>query len=112
MEHFTIKCSILEPKDIGNCSNGGVSKFHGSVWVTTDPTTPTERNGIPVMLLEHRPNLDHWRAFDRMRPDNSTDAMFGGCFVQSRELKKRIGQEVVDLHDRFETWEQYEALSR
>lgn len=46
-------------------------------------------------------------------PQHQTLYMFGGCFIWSCDSRFRdISEYPVPLHDRSETWEQYDALSK
>ena len=95
--------SILEDKRLGNCSNGGISKYHKAVYVTDDPEAPTDYRGLPVVKINFS-----YSGYKSARPllgeDGKLGPMAGGSFIL-------LDREVIPLHDRFETQAEYDALS-
>lgn len=103
------------------CTNRGVtSKF--DVFVLTgegipEIFEPSER--MPELRLERRRlfgDEDHLRVIPVERPDGDRGAigpMFGGNFVWSCDSRFReISEGPLPVHDRFETVEMYDALTR
>lgn len=108
-------CSIFENKYIGNCSNGGVSATEKQVFVVGLPEEelryPKESEGIaPELIMEV--NYGH-RGYKSLRPVHKpagvVGPMAGGSIVM---IEFKVQREYLPLHDRFETQELHDKLSR
>jgi hypothetical protein len=111
---------ILRQTDLGDCTNGGVSApTSGNKYLTligeNDPMPENPR--FPVVRVHKRwvgsPN-EYICAKDAPRK-GVLGPMAGGNFVWSRgdEYMRIVGHcYPISLHDRFETQEDYDALTR
>ena len=105
----------------GDCSNGGLSSKYESCYIECEDGWMDE-DKVPadaIVKLEKG-------AFGTVHlvPEEPTDAnhtpyMFGGCYVSTSDSrwskmieKLGLSHVAIALHDRTETWEDYEALSR
>ena len=105
---------------LGDCTNGGASSTVDTVCVVNIPGPFEPGPDRPAFELVHRPENTH----AILRPVNSRlgiGPMFGGNFGYSsdsrfseavRNLTGLPNYGAVHIHDRFETPEQYEILSR
>jgi hypothetical protein len=110
-----LTCSILEPKDIGNCSNYGISskcesvtllgilRLDGSFEQAADIFEPTELS--PGVIIEERRPCGklYYSAFPC---DNNGEKlpgwfMAGGCFIKTSDSRFPFDYP-VPLHDRQE----------
>ena len=125
----------------GDCSNGGISSEVERVWVPCPDGHMTVGDLIKSELWKTKRTAvctkvkrELWQGHisitlepytgDYESPDSDmrdhtdspgmTDFMMGGCFVWSSDSRfsREYGDRPVPLHDRRETWEQYNALSR
>lgn len=131
-----LRAYILKSRELGDCSNGGISGHCDVVTLVNveGPFEPTEE--APAALLIHgnlrdtvkivpavQDTVEDGDWFPRVSMSGGRDIgpMFGGCYVATSD--SRFGQAVerllghrysgaVALHDRFETQEDYDALSR
>ena len=105
-----IMVSILEDKQIGNCSNNGISSKYSSVLLIglEIPGNTEIRDNVPTVILQKRNEYITCRP---CTPPYGVGYMFGGCFVYSSD-SRFPSQYPIPLHDRQETQEQYNMLSK
>jgi hypothetical protein len=116
-------CSILRDSSIGKCANGGLSDDSR----TTDVVLVTDlkeaqvfepREGMPAVKIVRRiisgEEYIHAEPIDPP-PKGMIGWMHGGCYIKTSDSRysKITGIDYpIALHDRCETPEDYEALSR
>lgn len=116
-----LRCSILEPKDIGNCSNNGISsKYNDIILVGVDDgDVDVDEMDLPdnACCLIKRELFSEQH--DYIRPcapieHGNVGYMASGCYVTTSDVrfKRYTGSEILPLFDRQETQEQYDVLSR
>ena len=107
-----LRCSILESKDIGNCSNKGLSSYHKNVVVVNldgpiETETPEDlqaatHKGYALVRLT-RGATGCYKAIPLMLPDKGNNGwMMGGCFLWTSD-SRFTPDYPVPLHDRQET---------
>ena len=112
-------CGILENKDIGNCSNNGISSRHDSVLVVMDnpraqifeedpkrPTVKIVRRNIFGKEYIHAEPVNQPK-------EGNIGWIMGGCFITTSDSRfsNLVSPYPVPLHDRQETQEEYDMLS-
>ena len=104
--------------DLGDCSNGGISGRVQKVTIIDDridaPFAPTDE-APAVRIVERniggRPYV-HAEPIDAPEGDKTVGPMMGGCYIATSDSRLRaIADGAIPLHDRWETAEQYRALS-
>lgn len=113
-------CSIYQDKDGVNCSNNGISSKYKDVLVIMaegegqvfdeDPKRPTVK--IVRRIIQGKEYI-HAEPVNPIKSEN-IGYMFGGCFIFSSDSRfsRFISQYPVALHDRQESQEEYDILSR
>lgn len=114
-------CGILEDKEIGNCSNGGISARFSRVCVVNAEGPFDPADDLPAVRIEQN-KCGHWGGPVAYPEDTGEGVgpMFGGTFITTSdgrlgELLRKLGYKhvrAVPLHDRWESAELNEALSR
>lgn len=114
-------CSIFEDKRIGNCSNGGISETHKEVLVVMEEKEAQvfdEKPERPTVKIVKR-KLFGGEEYIHAEPIEGTKKghigfMAGGTFIYSCDSRfsNLVSPYPVPLHDRQETPEQYDQLSR
>lgn len=104
-----------------DCTAGGItSKVNSLVLVDEKICAPfTVREGEVYLVLEKKPiggGEIHLRAIPmvdgrRVNDDKEGVTMFGGNFIYTSD-GRFPSKYPIPVHDRFEDWETYEALSR
>lgn len=100
----------------GDCSNGGHSGKETSLPVAgmkladpewSDPSIRADGRGVPIYDVEERTigGKDCPRLVPRIQPTGVCGPMASGNYAD-------VDGRMVPIHDRFETWEQYDANSR
>ena len=109
-------CFIYENKSFGNCSNGGISSKVKSVILTGKRIAQIFEpdDDKPEVRLEHR--LVCGRPYLTAYPvepikKGNIGYMCGGCFIYTSDGRFPASYP-IPLHDRQETLEQNERLSR
>jgi hypothetical protein len=128
--------SVYRNAELGDCTNGGITSRCGKVVVTTvregwirgegesrplppdmQVFTPTEQ--APEVELVIRDNgCVRWLNLEPAAdgPADQTPYMAGGNYAGTTDSRwnKLVGSHgsLVSVHDRTETWDQYDALSR
>ena len=112
-----LNVNIYKPH-YGDSSNGGISSQFDQA-VVIDPSMPEifeADKDSPALKLVRR-NIGgsvyiHAEPVDPC-PSNQVGYMFGGCFVYTSDSRFRnVCQYPIPLHDRSETQEEYDILSR
>ena len=121
MSQSGVLASVLLPVGGGDYSNGGVSGRSSQVVVVLPGGGPIPANGtIPAVEIVKKRSVGGEQLHVAVPVDGPDDErksigpMMGGAYIASsdsrfRELVPFYG--AVPLHDRWETPEQYEALS-
>lgn len=104
---------IYRPGD-GGAANGGLSERYDTVTLTGaaivgGPFEPCDQ--CPEVQLEPANIGPGYKVVPVEQPAGMIGPMFGGCFVFSSDARFPSDQPIA-LHDRWETPEEYEALSR
>lgn len=105
---------IYQNKRGRNCSNGGVSSKHNEVILVGNNVPeifePTEK--MPAVLLKSKPGIGgpylYAVPIEKQDP-NKTGYMFGGCFIYCSD-SRFPSQQPIPLHDRQESWKEYQRL--
>ena len=109
-----LSVSIFEDKSIGNCSNNGISaRFREVLILNAEGNVKVDMDNPPENLCVYVERELFGERHDYIRP--YADAvgagwMFGGSLVYSCD--SRFGYMPMKLHDRQESWELNERLSR
>lgn len=109
--------SIYEDKRIGNCSNGGISSRYSEVlliceegFIEIDESNPPEN--LVKLVVRNLWNKEYKHIEPVVRPTGA-GWMAGGTLVYSCDSRFReLSDYPLSFHDRQETWEQYDLLSR
>lgn len=119
--------SVYRDTSLGDCSNYGVTcpeAAEGKRFVIFDPTLEghidleeAKANPDCVCLKVIRRNIGgEYLHVEPMfgRPEGMAGPMFGGNYVMTSDSRfgEAFGRRPLPVHDRWETWEQNEALSR
>lgn len=117
-----ISVEVYRSTTLGDCSNGGISsKFNTLYLACEDGFLDIPEDHPQLVQFEKGPRDTVHMVPYIPCPKDLCGYMAGGCFVYSsdarftQQMKRVTGIEfygAVALHDRCETWEQYEALSR
>lgn len=109
-----LSVSIYDDKAIGNCSNNGISARYREILLpcptgnwNIDWENPPENLCVYVERELFGERHDYIRPYADAK---GAGWMFGGSLVFSSD--SRFGDVPMKLHDRDETWEQYDMLSR
>lgn len=112
--------NIYKSKTLGDCSNGGISADHDEVLVVLDePSCQVfeERKGLPCVKIVRRILFE--KEYVHAEPIDTKDKtkvgfMAGGTFIYSLDSRfsEFVNKYPVSLHDRQETQEEYDMLSR
>jgi hypothetical protein len=108
--------------DLGDCTNGGVTSKQTSIWLCTnkeDALKLQEEINGPVLFLETAQSYGggtYKRAYPASeQPKGHMSYMAGGNFVYSSDSRFREYFDTsypISVHDRSETQEVYDILSR
>lgn len=109
---------IYENKEIGNCSNRGISYWCKQVTIVTeienlqifdiDPRSELRR---PLVVIKKKGNYIYAEPIDKPK---GIGWMMGGSYIFSSDSRFRrlLNEYPIPLHDRQETPEEYDVLSR
>lgn len=116
MKKIGLLCGILQNKNIGNCSNGGISsKYDSVVLIDADVDAPFEPSeDSPAVKITRRliGGLEYIYAEPVERcPAGHVGYMAGGCYIITSDRRFPFDYP-IPLHDRTETIEQYDQLSQ
>ena len=114
-----LRVSICQPKDLGNCSNHGISERYDNILlICDDGPNEIDENNPPENLCKVVTRHIGYKIYVHIEPVAKAKGagwMYGGCVVDTSDGRFRNATGIdypVHLHDRDETWEQYEMLSR
>lgn len=103
-------------------ANGGVSEHYDSVTVYPQGTFPSEVERVTdAVTLEYGNLAGTVIAVPLNQPEGQCGPMASGAYIATSDsrfreaVEKMLGHRfygAIPLHDRFETWAQYDALSR
>jgi len=109
-------CSILQSKDIGNCSNHGISEQFDCVTLTGygGPFDPAEdRPEVQIKSKNVMGHEYHYAVPVNGKKDGHAGWMMGGCFIYTSDSRFRATFTYpVPLHDRQESPQLNKILSR
>ena len=104
----------------GDCSNGGISSKFNEVliacdegWIDIDENNPPEN--LCKVVQRELWGERHWYVEPCAdKPRGSVGYMYGGCIIDSSDARwdRMSGGIPLHLHDRCESQELYDALSR
>lgn len=116
-----LRCEIYKGKceTITDCSNGGISSRVNEVILIGDgirgPFEPdSESPAVEIRSIRVGLGFEHFYAVpiaDELRHEGHVGPMFGGCFIYTSDSRFPFDHP-IPLHDRWETREQYRALSQ
>ena len=107
--------SIYESKDIGNCSNGGISSYCDKVVLVGEgiPEIFEANESRPAVKIVHRVigGRDYYHAEPvEPCPPGDLGYMAGGCYIGCSDSRFPFSYP-ISLHDRSESQEMYNLLS-
>ena len=106
-------CGIYQSKEIGNCSNGGISSKVSSVILCGAGIPgifePTKEH--PGVILDKKMGHYLYCYPSEGRDESKVGWMSGGTFVYSSD-SRFPSDYPIPLHDRQETEKEYEILSK
>lgn len=119
-----LACEVYYNNTYRTCSNKGISLYNEELYYES-PNGYIELEDSDERLIRFKQGAFGSIVAEPINIPNSkklAGPMFGGCFVYSsdsrfsRAIERQTGLEApyaaIPLHDRFETWEQYDMLSR
>ena len=114
-----LRCSICEPKDLGNCSNHGISaRYDNILLICENGPTEIDENNPPENLCKVVTRQFGYKTYVHIEPYAEAKGagwMFGGAVISTSDARFHEATGVsypVCLHDRDESWEMYDMLSR
>lgn len=111
--------SVYTDKGIGNCSNNGISErfdklliVHDSGFIDIDPENPPEN--LVKLVVRNIGGREYKHLEPVVRPDKGCVGwMFGGDYAGCSDSRFReISDYPLPIHDRQESQEMYDMLSR
>jgi hypothetical protein len=94
----------------GDCSNDGVTSRYDKIFVQCEEG-PFKQEDVPVELrfaIEQRSET-YFAAIPENVNTSLCGPMYGGCLAATSDSRAK---NVLHIHDRFETWAEYDAFSR
>lgn len=108
--------SVYKCNSYGDCTNGGISsKYDRLLLICEDGFIEVDENNPPENLVEV---VEGFRGHKYIRPfkkadKNKTGYMMGGNYAGSNDSRfTKINPYPLPIHDREETWEMYDMLTR
>jgi len=97
-------------KDPYDCTLGGISSTNDHIYIECDegPIRDQDIENKELIFYTEQRGLNYWAAKQRYPPNNEMGAMSGGNLAYCCDSRCK---HVYHIHDRFETAEQYRALS-
>ena len=115
MKARALPVSIFEDKRIGNCSNHGISeRFREALLLCDEGFIDVDLDNPPGNLVVYVKRTLWGEEHDFVRPyaePKGAGWMNGGSIIWTCD-SRFPGNHPVCFHDRDETWEEYELLSR
>ena len=105
---------------LGDCTNGGISSKHNNVLVLHEKgCINVDLDNAPENLMVIKEECIGGKTYKYLEPfkecpSDRTGYMMGGNFAYSHDSRFSwdISLYPLPIHDRSETWEEYEDLSR
>lgn len=110
-----LRVSVLENKEIGNCSNNGISNRYDSILLICDEGYIDVKGDEPNLCKVVKRNLfgKEYLHIEPVTPPTGVGYMAGGAFAYSSDSRfNRISEYPLSIHDRCESQKLYDALSR
>lgn len=111
LQVYRTRYEMLDNGAESDCTNGGVSAKHHTVYVIC-PEGHVDSDKVDPSLIfkpEHRGG-NYWALIPTVTKPGMCGPMDGGNLAETCDSR---GKGIIyHIHDRFETWEQYEVLSR
>lgn len=109
--------SIYEDKKIGNCSNNGISsRYREVLLICEEGFIEIDENNLPenlVKLVTRNLFGKEYKHIEPVAKPSGAGWMAGGSLVYSSDSRfRRMSDYPLALHDRQESWELYDMLSR
>ena len=106
--------------DLGDCTNGGISSKYEQIYILhergykdIDLDNPPENL---MVIKEKKLGMKTYKYLEPFKecPSDRAGYMMGGNFAYSCDARFHddISKYPLPIHDRSETWEMYESLSR
>lgn len=102
--------------NLGDCTNEGISsKYNDLLLICENGYIEIDENNLPENLVEV---VEGFKGYKYLRPYKKADKdktgyMMGGNYAGSSDSRFcQINQYPLPIHDRQETWEQYDMLTR
>ena len=110
-----LRVDILEDKNIGNCSNHGISERYDTILLLSDEgwidVKGDEENLCKV--VERQIGYEKYLHIEPVAEPKGIGWMSGGTFAYSCDSRfHRISDYPLSIHDRCESKEMYEMLSK
>lgn len=110
-----LRIDILESKSIGNCSNNGISARFNDILLLCDEGYIDVKGDEPNLCKVVKRNIlgNEYMHVEPVANPNGIGWMAGGTFVYSSDSRfNKISNYPLALHDRCESQQLYDALSR
>jgi len=95
-----------------DCTAGGVTSGHKDALLIGEgvPEIFEQSSERPTLVLRRGPGGRQYVAEPLVQPEGMCGPMFGGHFIYTSDSRFPSDQP-IHVHDRFETWETYNAMS-
>jgi hypothetical protein len=108
---------VFENKSIGNCSNHGITeKYDRLLLIHEEGFIDIDENNITedvVKLVIRNIQGKEYKHIEPYKKATKVGYMFGGSYASTSDSRfSKISQYPLAIHDRQETQEQYDQLSR
>lgn len=106
---------VYESKSIGNCSADGITSKNKNL-ILIGPGVPEifegdETNTVKLVERDICGNGRYLHAEPVSQPEGMAGPMMGGAFIYTSD-SRFPSKQPIPVHDRFESWSDYEHLSR
>lgn len=94
-----------------DCTNGGITSAHDTIYMVC-PRGHCDSEEVAEELIFRGESLGNYHRLVPIKPtpEGMAGPMFGGNLAATSD--GRAGGIAYHVHDRYETWEQFEYLSR